>query len=259
MRLLFIRHGDPDYVNDSLTEKGRREAALLAEHIESLNPGEIFVSPLGRARATAAYSLEKLNRAEVILPWLEEFTARVDPNRSEEVQRAYRNELRREADGSYHIRLIWDMLPAYWTEHPEYYHPTEWRNSEIVRCGNMAGEYDRVIASFDAFLAERGYVRERNHYRVERSNSDTITFFCHFGITAVLLSRLWNCSPFVTLQQIATAPTSVTEAVTEEREQGIAAFRLLRLGDTTHLTLGGEKPSFSARFCERFENEDERH
>ena len=25
MRILLIRHGDPDYVNDTLTEKGRRE------------------------------------------------------------------------------------------------------------------------------------------------------------------------------------------------------------------------------------------
>ncbi len=24
MRILLIRHGDPDYVNDTLTEKGRR-------------------------------------------------------------------------------------------------------------------------------------------------------------------------------------------------------------------------------------------
>ena len=31
MRILMIRHGDPDYVHDSLTEKGKVEAALLAE------------------------------------------------------------------------------------------------------------------------------------------------------------------------------------------------------------------------------------
>ena len=31
MRILMIRHGDPDYVNDTLTEKGWREAALLAD------------------------------------------------------------------------------------------------------------------------------------------------------------------------------------------------------------------------------------
>ena len=74
-----------------------------------------------------------------------------------------------------------------------------------------------------------------------------------------MLSRLWNVSPFVPLQFLATAPTSLTEVVTEEREKGIAAFRTLRIGDITHLTIGGEKPSFSARFCERYENEYERH
>ena len=31
MRILFIRHGDPDYENDTLTEKGCREADLLAQ------------------------------------------------------------------------------------------------------------------------------------------------------------------------------------------------------------------------------------
>ena len=30
MRLIFIRHGEPDYEHDSLTEKGWREAKLLA-------------------------------------------------------------------------------------------------------------------------------------------------------------------------------------------------------------------------------------
>ena len=59
MRILFIRHGDPDYVNDTLTEKGHREAALLAERAEDLNLGRCFVSPLGRARDTAAYCLKK--------------------------------------------------------------------------------------------------------------------------------------------------------------------------------------------------------
>ena len=94
MRLLFIRHGDPDYVHDSLTETGKREAGLLAEQIEALNPGELFVSPLGRAQETASYSLAKLGRTAVTLPWLEEFPARVDPNLSEGVRKAYENELK---------------------------------------------------------------------------------------------------------------------------------------------------------------------
>ena len=33
MRLIFIRHAEPDYSIDSLTEKGWREAKLLAERV----------------------------------------------------------------------------------------------------------------------------------------------------------------------------------------------------------------------------------
>ena len=55
MKLIFIRHGDPDYINDSLTEKGMREAEFLSER--ALNWKDeithIYVSPLGRARKTA--------------------------------------------------------------------------------------------------------------------------------------------------------------------------------------------------------------
>lgn len=39
MRILFIRHGDPDYENDTLTEKGCREADLLAQRASSLRLG----------------------------------------------------------------------------------------------------------------------------------------------------------------------------------------------------------------------------
>jgi len=38
MRIIFVRHGDPDYANDTLTEKGWREAALLAERVSGHEP-----------------------------------------------------------------------------------------------------------------------------------------------------------------------------------------------------------------------------
>ena len=71
--------------------------------------------------------------------------------------------------------------------------------------------------------------------------------------------KQYLCSPFLLLQNTATAPTSVTETVTEEREKGIAAFRMLRLGDISHLAAGGVHPSFSARFCETYDNKEQRH
>ena len=51
MRLLIIRHGDPDYEQDSLTPKGWCEAELLSERISKMNIKDFYVSPLGRAKA----------------------------------------------------------------------------------------------------------------------------------------------------------------------------------------------------------------
>ncbi len=249
MKILLIRHGDPDYEHDTLTEKGHREAALLAEAAPDLNLGKCFVSPLGRARDTAEYCLKKTGASAETLDWLREFPARVDLNAHPELRDVYLN-----VSTGGGRRGIWDMVPGYWTEHEEYFDGKRWRESEIAGCTDLTETYDQVIRAFDEFLAEWGYVRERNHYRVTRSNKETVTFFCHFGITCVLLSRLWSVSPVVLWHSLALAPTSVTEVVTEEREKGIAYFRGLRLGDISHLYAGREPASFAARFCEVYED-----
>ncbi len=51
------------------------------------------------------------------------------------------------------------------------------------------------------------------------------------------------------------SPTAVTTVVTEERKKGIASFRVLSLGDISHLYAKEEPPAFAARFCETFESE----
>ena len=261
MRLIFIRHGDPNYEIDGLTDKGKVEAQLLAKQIKNLDIDEVFVSPLGRARATADYSLKELNMPATTCDWLREFPAEFDANiADDETKRAYKTELTKdESTGLYHKRILWDMLPSYYGDHPELFDVNGWRDSDLVKASDMLTKYDNVIQNFDALLSDHGYKREGFIYKTDDGNDKTLAFFCHFGITGVLLSHLWNVSPFVPLQFLATAPTSVTEVVTEEREKGIVTFRTLRVGDTTHLSMGGEKASFSARFCEKYENMDERH
>lgn len=260
MRLVFFRHGDPDYAVDGLTAQGEIEAQLLAKQIKSFGIDEAFVSPLGRAAATADYSLKELGITGTTCNWLKEFPAMFDASSaSEATKKAYATELKKHLDGSYDGRIVWDILPSYYMDHPELFGADTWRESDVVKASNMLEVYDNVISSFDSLLADHGYKRDGSIYRVDEGNDKVLAFFCHFGITSVLLSHLWGVSPFVPMQFLAMAPTSVTEAVTEEREKGIAIFRTLRIGDTTHLSMGGEKPSFSARFCEKFENLDERH
>ncbi len=59
MKILIIRHGDPDYEHDTLTEKGRREALALADRLDKLSVAAAYVSPLGRAKDTAAPALDR--------------------------------------------------------------------------------------------------------------------------------------------------------------------------------------------------------
>lgn len=77
MRLILIRHAEPDYVRDSLTEKGWREAELLSERVSGWDVTEFFCSPLGRAKDTASKTLKKMNRTAVTADWLSEFSCQV--------------------------------------------------------------------------------------------------------------------------------------------------------------------------------------
>ncbi len=259
MRLLFIRHGDPNYVTDSLTEKGQEEAQDLARFLKEYEDiTHIYVSPLGRAQETAQATLDMLRRTAPTMEWMEEFAPIVDLNGHEELLEAYPDTERLE-DGTLKKRISWDIMPKFVEEHPEYLDPKEWRHSPTAKVSGIAERYDEVVGQFDRLLERHGYKREGLGYRCKTGNDDTIAFFCHFGVTSVFLSHLMNCSPFVLWQGCAFAPTSVTEVFTEEREKGIVCFRASRLGDTTHLKLAGHEASFSARFCETFEKEDERH
>ena len=91
MRLLFIRHGDPDYTHDTLTEQGIREAKALARLIPSLGVGGCYVSPLGRARKTAQLALEGTGIIPVEKDWLQEFMTDYDVNGSWLLQGVFPN------------------------------------------------------------------------------------------------------------------------------------------------------------------------
>ena len=58
MKLIFIRHGDPDYVHDTVTARGVKEAQALNKRVAQWNVDRFYCSPLGRARDTAALALE---------------------------------------------------------------------------------------------------------------------------------------------------------------------------------------------------------
>lgn len=241
MKLLIIRHGDPDYDKDSLTEKGWREAQLLSRRISRLNVKAFYVSPLGRAQDTASLTLKKMRREAEVCDWLKEFDAPI-----------YKT-----ADGK--PTITWDWLPGVWTATEEYYRKDLWYTTPVMEEGSVKEKYQYICKSFDRLLAKHGYRREGNIYRAENPNMDTVVLFCHFGLECVLISHLLGISPMVLWHGFCAAPTSVTTLTTEERREGTACFRMNSFGDISHLYAGEEEPAFAARFCEMYTNMDERH
>jgi probable phosphoglycerate mutase len=241
MKLVIIRHGDPDYEHDSLTEVGFREAELLSERVGRMDVTAFYQSPLGRAQATARPSLEKMNRTAETLDWLREFPIVIQGK-----------------DGS-HDGCCWDWIPEVWTNEPRFFNKDEWYNVDVFKNAGVKEKYEEVCRGLDALLEKHGYKRENNYYRAVSPNEDTIVLFCHFGLECVLLSHLMNVSPMVLWHGTCAAPTSVTTTVTEERREGIAYFRMGSFGDTSHLYVAGEEPSFAARFCEKYTNFEQRH
>ena len=237
MKLLLIRHGDPDYSIDSLTPTGRIEAELLAKRIAPMPIKAYYVSPLGRAKDTAAPTLALAGREATECEWLQEF-----------------GPLIARPDTGGRLRVPWDWLPQDWLNDERFLSESDWKQNEIFRQYGVGESYDRVTAAFDEVLASHGYVHDGRWYRAEQPNDDTLAFFCHFGVTCVLLSHLMNVSPMILWHGTATAPTSVTTVYTEERRKGIAYFRASTIGDISHLYAVGQQPSFSARFCEIYGN-----
>ena len=248
MRIIIIRHAEPDYEIDSLTEKGWREAEYLAEMIagqmdDITRSGEAFfyMSPYGRAKDTASVTLERIGRTAEVMPWLREFDHFID-----------------RPDDTEKKRIPWDWLPQDWTQDPRLYDADRWTDNERIAKSDVAEAYRSVTEQFDDLLARHGYRRDGRIYRAERPNHDTIILFCHFGVTAVLLSHLWGVSPMPVWHGTCSQTSSVTTIVTEERREGIASFRMLSFGEITHLRMHDEVPSFAARFCECC-SDDTRH
>ncbi len=241
MKLLIIRHGDPDYSIDSLTEKGRREAELLAKRLSKLEIKAFYVSPLGRAQDTASYTLKAMNRQAETLDWLQEF--------SYPVSLPYCD----------HPHLTWDLMPSFYSQKEDLYHPTRWQMVDFMKQANIGTHYQKVVDGLNRLLEAHGYKRNGNIYDVISANRDTLVFFCHFGLECYLLSHILNISPVALTHGFVAAPTSVTILNSEEREKGKAIFRCACFGDISHLYCADEPPAFAARFCETYDTTEERH
>ena len=232
MRILLIRHAEPDYSIDSITPKGRIEAELLSRRIMKYDIRDFYVSPLGRARDTAAYTLEKMNREATVLPWLKEFSGRYpDPETGK-------------------LRLAWDIKPRIWPEYPGVWRMDTFLENALFDEGDFREVWQQTADGVSELMGTYGFRKDGPVWLCDHNTPDTIALFCHFGISMAVISCLTDIPPMVLWHRTLCLPTSVTEVVTEERIRGEAAFRITKLGDTSHLESAGEPRSTAGLFPE---------
>ena len=263
MKMIFIRHAEPDYINDALTEKGDREARALSKRIAKWHVTKAYLSPQGRAIQTASYSLKALGIEAETLPFLHEFSSRVtDPVTQRE-------------------GIAWDFIASDWTKYDCMFglEDSFMGYPCIKESTEMPVKYKAVIDGIDNILKEYGYVREGRFYRnlnaKERFLRSTVSddhkivnnspyedpndepvllFFCHLGVTLLIMSHLMNL-PFESLTHGIFLPSSsITVLSTEERWSNEAYFRAQVIGDCRHLYDAGEPISPAGSFAEPFQD-----
>lgn len=236
MRVLIIRHGDPYYPTDSLTEKGQREAELLSKKLVNEGITDIYVSPHGRAQLTAKPTAEKTGVKPITLEWLREFPAQLSWEYNTDY---YKN-----------MKSPWNMPPELWTNDEAVYNNDDWKNSKLLKDSKIVKTYEEVCKSFDELLAKHGYIREGGYYNIvngKENDGKTMALFCHFGLGTALISHILNM-PLIAIWNSIFLPTSSVTTLFMERhisDRPIAHGIFAGIGDTSHLYAGKEPISCS--------------
>jgi probable phosphoglycerate mutase len=218
VELVLVRHGEPEWVRDGynvddppLTERGHHQARLLGDRLATEHFDDVLVSPLVRARETAAPVLDRLGRPEEIDDWLEEIRNPVwHGTPAEKAEQAFAEERNRPA----HER--WGGLEG----------------GEPVR-----DFVARLRIGAALFLAERGIEPAREDLPVWHvaEPDRRILLVAHAGTNAVVICHVLGLVPVPwEWERFLTAHASLTRLETFATGEG-HIFGLTRLSDVEHL------------------------
>ena len=180
MRVIFVRHGHPDYEKNCLTELGHRQAEAAAERLSGEKVHAIYSSPYGRAVETAEHIAAKHGLSIDIRDFICELHwGSLDNNPIPK-------------DGH-----PWFIADDMITSGLSLMDPN-WRTLDGFSNNIILEHVKRVEDGIDGWLAELGYVREGEFYRVVRENDSTVILVSHAGSSGAALAHMLNLPfPFV--------------------------------------------------------------
>ncbi len=216
MNLYIVRHGNPDYSNDTLTDLGRTQAEACAEEMTGLAIDEIYSSPYGRATETAEYLAKKLALPVKIEPWTHEvehyasngrggktFAVQMDPSflRSPEIENS----------------------------------PDPFSDPEFCGKENTQRMIKEVADGLDGFLAVQGYVREGSRYKIVTPNEKNVALYCHAGVFLIIAGHLLGIPQTAAWHSFFMYQTGITWCNIPNLSSGYTVPRFYYVNETSHL------------------------
>ena len=217
MRIIFVRHGHPNYKNDCLTELGHLHAQAAAERLRAEKIDRIFSSSCGRAAETALHiadihglNVEKLDFMREIA-W-----GSLDENPI--------------THNGHPWSIAEDMVAGAQT----LLSPT-WAEEEPFVRNRVTENVHKVGENFDRWLADLGFEREGDFYRVRSNRYSTVMMVSHGGSSSAVMSHLFNLPfPFV-CSAICPDFTAITVVSLTGDEGSLAAPAFEIVNDARHI------------------------
>ena len=175
MIFYYIRHGDPVYNPDSLTDLGHKQADALAKRLSLYGLDEIYCSTSMRAQMTADPTCKALKKEKILLDWTNEHYAwKYFASKKEDGEFAWSFVIGNyiEKFKSFEVRKL-DNL---WYQHPYF------------KEDNFADGVKIIDEQVDDFLLSLGYKHDRknNRYQVINESNKKIALFAHQGMGLLL-------------------------------------------------------------------------
>ena len=171
MRIIFVRHGEPDYARDCLTDAGRAQAEAAARRLAGEGIRAIYASPCGRAAETAACTAKRLGLPVTTLEYMREISWG-GPGVP--------------CDG--HPWTLGDRMLAEGFD----FFGQDWREHPYFRQNVATAHCARIAERIDGFLEDHGYRHQGRRFLCERGGDETVALFSHGGSGACALAHLLN-------------------------------------------------------------------
>lgn len=217
MRIVFVRHGHPNYKDDCLTELGHLHAKAAAERLKNEGIQKIYSSTCGRAFQTAEYTAKALSLDVQGLDFMREIK--------------WGGEKCADLPDKGHP---WETVRTMADEGLDLLN-TDWDKNYPFEVNPVVGCCHKMADDIDAWLKTLGYTREGLYYRVGERPFDTVALFSHGGSSSAALAHIFNLPfPFV-CSAIRPDFTAITVVKFSDEQGKLVAPEFEIMNDARHI------------------------